>query len=428
MAPKKAAKARAEPKGKAKAKAKAKAAAEPAVKKEPTPEERLKALLDEFFSCYDKDEDGQLERVEWLEGEEKRLGKHEFGPRQRKQVFQWFKDSGAEGSPSDGMYLSRDKWEAAMIKLCAEESEIGADKPAELAEWILENKAKPLFRVIDAELAEIKHTSPEEIRSVKDQFKALDANGNGVLELVELQALLVRLSNGELKDSDAKALFDGINKSHTGAVTFDEFFDYLFAKQHPEKAKGAVPSYPLTIDFKELKTRLDEAASIGRNVLVLASGKAQVATFFQYQNNLPLDCKQMIAEIYVSKTKTNAEWQEKAKETLMTAMNSSGFCRPIFAWFGNSAFDWKGFCSDDGFPADVFASKEVWTIEKAFEMKLIDDGQKFNLSVEEDKKWKDFQIQLVSEGDLDFANQHLFDKIPHYDDLAILVVDPKSID
>jgi len=430
MAPKKAPKARADAKAKPKAAAKgaAKAAARPEEKKEPTPQERLNSLLDEFFSCYDSDADGQLERVEWLEGEEKRLGKHEFGPKIRKQVFQWFKDSGAEGSASDGMYLSRAKWEEAMLKLCVEESEIGTDEPAELAEWILEKKAKPLFRVIDAEQAEIKHTTPEELRAIKDQFKSLDRNANGVLELSELQDILQKVSKGDLSPGDIKTLFDDINKSHSGAVTFDEFFDYMFVVQHPEKAKGAVPSYPLTIDFKDLKHRLDEATAIGRNVLVLASGKQQVGTYFQYQNNLPLDCKQMIAEIYVNKSKTNAEWQEKTKETLMTAMNSSGFCKPIFMWFGNSAFDWKGFCSEDGFPDDVFASKEVWTIERAFEMKLIDDMQKLNLGIEDEKKWKDFQLHIVSECDLEFANQHLFDKIPHYDDLAILVIDPNSAD
>lgn len=61
-------------------------------------------------------------------------------------------------------------------------------------------------------------------------------------------------------------------------------------------------------------------------------------------------------------------------------------------------------------------------------MKLIDDMQKLNLGIEDEKKWKDFQLQIVSECDLEFANQHLFDKIPHYDDLAILVIDPNSAD
>ena len=104
--------------------------------------ERLENILSESFKCSDTDE-GQLERVEFLDGEEKRLGRLEFGPRQRKAAFQWFKEAGAEGMPITGMFLSQKKWKAAYVSSVIEQSGI-RDDTAKLAEWIWDEKAKYL--------------------------------------------------------------------------------------------------------------------------------------------------------------------------------------------------------------------------------------------------------------------------------------------
>ena len=42
-------------------------------------------------------------------------------------------------------------------------------------------------------------------------------------------------------------------------------------------------------------------------------------------------------------------------------------------------------------------------------------------------KWKHFNLVLSSYFDLDAANEHLRDVIPYYDELAILVIDPKTM-
>merc|ERR1712039_712881 len=101
-------------------------------------------------------------------------------------------------------------------------------------------------------------------------------------------------------------------------------------------------------------------------------------------------------------------------------MKSSGvFCKPIHIRFGNSAFDFKSLCGEE-VPADVFDPK-TWTPEEACKKGFIDEGHKTNVTLEDQKKWKDFHLIVSSTFDLAGAEEHLKDKIPHYDKLAIII-------
>jgi len=422
--PRDAAKAKAKPAAKSKAKSPQELAEELAKKEG---EEKLDLVLQEITACYDKDGDGSVERVEFLEGEEARYGALEFGPKTRKIAFQWFKDSGAEGTPTDGMFLSNEKFAEALKKTAESESEIGSGKPAELAAWLFENRAKALFSAVYGAIAEQKHTEPEKVAEVKAQFARLDKNKSGVLEFDELEEFLASLGIKEVKP-----MFEKIDKNKNGTVSVDEFIDFIFDKPADPSSPGAAgaaaaPSYPQTVSFTSLKDKMEEARSLGRNILVLSSGKTEVETFLQYQANIPLDCKQVLSEVSIKKSKPKEEWQEDAKKKLMSASYHMGFCKPLWVHLSNTAFDLVGFCSDDGLPADVFASKEVWTVQKAVDMKIVPEEGKFDLTIEDDKKWHDFYVVITSQFDMEKANEHLAAKIPHYDDLAILVVDPSSI-
>lgn len=423
-------------------KARAKDASKPVFKKEPTKAElmptvaegteKLENLLKEMFSCYDSDQDEQVERVEFLEGEELRIGKADFGPKERKAAFQWFKDSGAEGTPTDGMFLSRANFNEGMKALAAQESGLGVDKPGELAEWLWENRATALIAGVYRSAATSKGVTPEQVSKVKMTFKSLDTNTDGALDFHEIHELFQKMNAG-MSEDDLKKLFSKVNKSGSGKVTFDEFIDFIFdGVKDTECSAGlgggsTAVKYPKTIAFKDLKSSIDEAARLGRNILILACEMEQVERYMDYQMTIPLDCKQIINEVYFKKSKAKEDWQEEAKTKLIAAMNSSGFCKPLWVRLNNSAFDFVNFCSDSGFPADVFCSKEVWTIQHAFDLKLLDEKQKFELQVEDEKKWKDFHLIITSTYNLDKANEHLLDKIPHYDDLAILIIDPASI-
>lgn len=105
-------------------------------------------------------------------------------------------------------------------------------------------------------------------------------------------------------------------------------------------------------------------------------------------------------------------------------MNAHGFCKPLHIRMANAALDWSKFCCDD-FPADLFDG-ELWSIENAYKRGWFDNGHKMLLELENEKKWKEFHVVLTSTFDLESATEFLADKIPHYDKLAILTIDPKS--
>lgn len=309
-----------------------------------------------FFHLYDEDTDGLIERVEFLDAEEKRFGRLNFGPPQRKVAFTWFKDAGAEGTPIDGMFLTHDKFVVAYAKAAATESGILESDAGALADWLTENRLHRLAEVLH-------HPAP---------------------------------GGGEARGAAA-----------------------------PSAAPHAPRSYPHTCSLRALAEELHEARSAGRAVLVLASGLDEVETFMAYQHNSVVDCKQLINELFVSKSKTKPEVQEELRGKLVGAMNSIGFARPLHIRMSNSAFDWVNTCCEH-FPAEVF-SGSLWTIQHAFELGFFDESQKFNLEVEDEKRWKEFHVIITSTFDLEKANEFLFDKIPFYDELAIIIVDPASV-
>eukprot|EP00747_Dinoflagellata_sp_TGD_P223105 gnl/TRDRNA2_/TRDRNA2_94745_c0_seq2.p1 gnl/TRDRNA2_/TRDRNA2_94745_c0~~gnl/TRDRNA2_/TRDRNA2_94745_c0_seq2.p1 ORF type:complete len:366 (-),score=113.34 gnl/TRDRNA2_/TRDRNA2_94745_c0_seq2:191-1258(-) len=352
-----AAKKKPQPKVKAKAKGLAKAPTKESIE-DAEGKKKLENTLSEMCKCYDADGDGLIERVEFLDGEEKRAGPEKrFGPNERREAFKWFKAQLEEKDgmdPKDGMYLPFDKWKAAFTEKAIAESSIAAGEPGKLADWIWEE-------------------------------------GGG-------KALVAACYKPDASEAGGAG----------GAAS-----------------KGP-PEYPLTCALKELNDALKEARKYGRNSLVLASGLDQVETFMSYQMYSAIDSKQILGEVLISKKKSKEEAQAELRKKLMFAMNNHGFCTPVHIRMANSAFDWSSFCCDD-FPEDVF-SPSVWTIENAFKRGFFDDAQKFNLEIEEEKKWNDFYVVITSTFTLEAANQHLFDKIPHYDELAIIIVDPKSVD
>jgi len=321
-------------------------------------QKKLDDMLVEVFKCFDQDEDGQLERVELLDVTEKlyKAMNDLFGVKDRKGCVQWFKDAGAEGDASNGMYLSFDKWKLAYLTQMKQKAGCTADEPAILADYLYKNVAEPLFKITYPNAASASATAAE-----------------------------------------------------AGGAPVD-----------------VPPTYPITIDFKQLKEAVETARRFERSALILTCGKEAVDTFFQYQNMIVLDCKQIIAEVYVKKNKSKEDWQNDVADKLKMAMNSSGFCKAVLVALQNSAFDFNGFCGEK-VPADVF-SPGCWTPNEAMQRGFIDDGHKMNVEIEDCKKWKDFHMVITSSFDLEAANSHLPDKLPHWDELAIIVVDPKSID
>jgi len=120
-----------------------------ATPEEPEEKVELSFLMDELFKCFDADQDGQIEKDEYLACWEKltEILDESFGPKQRKVKMAWFKDSGAEGSPTDGMYLSREKWQTAWLNTAAETAGCKVEDEAKLASWMWKTYAKKLVEV-----------------------------------------------------------------------------------------------------------------------------------------------------------------------------------------------------------------------------------------------------------------------------------------
>lgn len=407
----------------------------------PEGQKELDNVVAELFACYDQDGDGLIERVEFLDGEERRTGKIDFGPKQRREAYAWFVAAGASGTPTDGMFLSYEQFETAIVskaKAGIEAEKVAGQAPdctvKAIAAFLWHNSAREFVEALYGTKATAVGTSAKDILQLKIQFQKLDVRHNGYLELADLSDFLKK-GDMTMTDDAVCKLFGHVDKGGRGKVIFDEFIDYVFAKAMPDakampeaagpNATGTPIVYPITIQFKDLAAAIHEARAVHRMVLVLASGVEAVETFMTYQNNVTIDCKEILGKVFIGKSQTKEDAQEDINQKLKAALNSSGFCRNLHLRLGNSAFDWVGFCHA-GFPPEVF-SGSLWTIQRALELGFIDKGHAQMLEVSDEKKWQDFHVIVTSIYDQAKASEHLYNKIPFYDELATIVIDPTSV-
>jgi len=109
----------------------------------------------------------------------------------------------------------------------------------------------------------------------------------------------------------------------------------------------------------------------------------------------------------------------------MEAMDSRSFCKPLQLRMANTVFDWNSFCFE-GFPTEVF-SGQLWNVNEALARGIVDEDQKAILDESPDR-FKDFHVIITSSFNLEEATSFLPEKIPFYSELAMLVVDPASLD
>lgn len=304
----------------------------------------LSFVVDELFRCFDSDLDGLIGREEFLDCSDKiaTILDDSFGPKQRKVKMQWYKDAGAEGTPTDGMFLSKDKWQTALLTSSHAESEIPTEECDKVASWI--------WKCYGKQLVDVCFPQPK---------------------------------------ADIEAGADVPN--------------------------GPKPEYPLKVPLTELGAKLEEAKRWGLRALILANKCPEVETFLQYQipENLTIDS----AQVFLAKT-------GDVKATLCRGMDYMGLCGPVHIKMADGCFNWVKYCCDD-FPAEVF-NGSLWTLEVAHSFEFISEGMKAKLE-SDPQRWKDFTFVISSTLSLDDANAKLADKIPHFDRLAIIEIDPDSI-
>jgi len=75
------------------------------------------------------------------------------------------------------------------------------------------------------------------IRKIKGQFRELDKNRDGMLDFEELKEML-RRGHKDITDRDVTVLFEQIDLSKSGKVSFTEFVDYVFSIKPEVSAEG----------------------------------------------------------------------------------------------------------------------------------------------------------------------------------------------
>lgn len=71
----------------------------------------------------------------------------------------------------------------------------------------------------------------EEIRLHKEEFDVMDTNGNGKLELEELQ---VAAKDEEIEDAEIQEFVEELDTDKDNAVSWDEYMDGLFNQEFDE--------------------------------------------------------------------------------------------------------------------------------------------------------------------------------------------------
>lgn len=178
---------------------------------------------------------------------------------------------------------------------------------------------------------------------------------------------------------------------------------------------------PHRIDFRNLMGALDKVALMKRTPLLVCHGKELlISTFFGYSCATIVDAKELINEVLVKKSISLSDMREKVRLKVTAALR---FGKPLQIRLGNSAMDWDPYVGDfDGalppalFHARLWQDFDSWsTVVKREEL------EDSCISMES------HFVFITSEFDLAGVQEHLSSKLPMFDSMAIIDIDPDSI-
>ncbi len=69
--------------------------------------------------------------------------------------------------------------------------------------------------------------TPEQYRQLVEMFKDFDGDGSGSIEKKEFKVMLKKLGFEDMKKSEMKALYDGIDLNDDGVISFYEFLQIM---------------------------------------------------------------------------------------------------------------------------------------------------------------------------------------------------------
>lgn len=196
---------------------------------------------------------------------------------------------------------------------------------------------------------------------------------------------------------------------------------------------GAAPEWPITIPFSKIQQALDTAIKHKRTPLFCCHGKASVVdTFFQYSGGKVLiDAKYFLNKVVVKKGSID-DAREEIRKKLVNAIKNGVF---IQVGMMNSAVAFKEqYCQPDCFPADFFKN-ELWIQEETYS-KVVREEDLKDWTGAFPGKMRDGSIPgtqpsyvfITSDFSEEMAKEHLSKALPHFDDMALINIDPASID
>eukprot|EP00929_Paragymnodinium_shiwhaense_P092085 TRINITY_DN51976_c0_g1_i1.p1 TRINITY_DN51976_c0_g1~~TRINITY_DN51976_c0_g1_i1.p1 ORF type:complete len:451 (+),score=52.59 TRINITY_DN51976_c0_g1_i1:79-1431(+) len=175
---------------------------------------------------------------------------------------------------------------------------------------------------------------------------------------------------------------------------------------------------PRVVPFRQLIPVFDKALELDHVPLLVCNGKEDiVATFFSYMVSTVVDAKRVINEVLAKKLYTVDEMREQIRQKIMSALR---YGKPLHLRMANTAMDWHTYCCDGGLPVELFDGgawkrQDVWT-------KVIASAE-----LEGCFNAKSHFVFITSDWDIAKVQEHLPSKLPNFDRLAIIDIDPNSI-
>jgi len=176
---------------------------------------------------------------------------------------------------------------------------------------------------------------------------------------------------------------------------------------------------PHRVEFRQLLPALEKARQMERTPLLVCSEKEVViATFFDYMCAVVIDAKRVINEVLVKKIFTMEEMREDIRQKIASAVR---FGRPLHIRLGNSAIDWNVYFNEGGLPVELFHAGS-WQQQSSWSKAVL-----FEELGEACFNFDSHFVFITSDMSLDGVQEHLPSKIPLFDRLAIIDIDPNSI-
>lgn len=187
------------------------------------------------------------------------------------------------------------------------------------------------------------------------------------------------------------------------------------------------PEWPIIIDFKQLATALQDALKWRKTPLFICNGKASVVdTFFSYQSCSLIDAKWILNMVDIKKEFDVPQMREQIRLRLIAALK---FGNPIHISMSSSAVTLgPKYCSETEFPKALFQQTE-W-LRRGNYGKIIRDEDLVDWPGTFPGRMKDDCASyafVTSDMSRESACEFLPEVLPHFDSMAMIEIDPTTI-